>query len=76
MAMVDEHTGLCGLTTDRNSLVCSLIPPMRKDSVLHLYACRVCCGQSLVWAESSVARESWEELCCWLPCLDCFDRPA
>ena len=48
MAMVDEHTGLCGLTTGRNSLVCSLIPPTWKDSVLRLYACRVCCRQSLV----------------------------
>ena len=47
LARVDEHTGLCGLTTARNSLVCSTLPPVQKGSVFRSYACKVCCGQSL-----------------------------
>ena len=35
LARVDEHTGLCGLTTARNSLVCSSLPPVQKSSVFH-----------------------------------------
>ena len=47
LAKVDEHTGLCGLTTARNNLVCSSLPPVWKGSVLCSYARKVCCGQSL-----------------------------
>ena len=78
LARVDEHTGLCGLTTARNNLVCSSLPPVQKGSVFRTYARKVCCGQSLLWVESAVARKSWEEeLCSWLSlsglfCQTCF----
>ena len=48
LARVGEHTGLCGLTIARNSLVCSSFPSVQKGSVLRSYARRVCCVQNLV----------------------------
>ena len=42
LAKVDEHISLCGLTTARNSLICSSTPPVWKDFDL---------SQCLVWAK-------------------------
>ena len=71
LAKVDEHTGLCGLTTARNSLICSSSPPDRKDSVLCSYARKVCIGQSLALLGKAGKKNS----ALGLPCLVCFARP-
>ena len=72
LARVDEHTGLCGLTTARNSLVCSSFSSVRKDSVLRSYAHRVCCGQSLELLGKAGKKNS----ALGFPCLDCFAKPG
>ena len=65
LAKVEEHTSLCGLTTARNNLICSSLSPVRKGSVLCLYACSVCCGQS----SCIIAEGKKEELCSGLALL-------
>ena len=68
LARVDKHTGLCGLTTARNSLVCSSFDPCRRTlSSIYIPA-------GLLWAELSVARKKNSAL--GFPCLDCFARLA
>ena len=71
LARVDEHTGLCGLTTARNNLFCSSLP-VRKSSVFRSYACKVCCGQSLPLLGKAGKKNS----ALGFPCLDCLARPA